>query len=77
MSDLCQPQYRILWARYVKDDEGDGQSLRTDVACCRYCFRVWNVAFSASMTLVEFKAGLRKPGEEAETLNNQLIQYTA
>ena len=40
MSDLCQPQYRILWARYIKDDEGDGQSLRTDGACCWYCFRV-------------------------------------
>ena len=24
MSDLCQPQYRILWARYIKDDEGMG-----------------------------------------------------
>ena len=30
MSDLCQPQYRILWARCIKDDEGDGQSLITD-----------------------------------------------
>ena len=24
MPDLRQPQYRILWARYVKDDEGGG-----------------------------------------------------
>ena len=77
MSDLCQPQYRILWARYINDDEGDGQSLRTDGACCWYCFRVWNVAFSASTTLIEFKAGLRKSGEEADTLNEQLTKYTA
>ena len=51
--------------------------MRTDGACCWYCFRVWNVAFSASMTLIEFKAGLRKVGEEADTLNDQLTKYTA
>ena len=57
MSDLRQPQYRILWARYIKDDEGDGQSLRTDGALCWYCFRVWNVAISASMTLFRVQGG--------------------
>jgi hypothetical protein len=29
------------------------------------------------MTLLEFKAGLRKAGEEADTLNEQLTKYTA
>ena len=29
------------------------------------------------MTLVEFKAGLRKVGEEADTLNEQLTKYIA
>ena len=29
------------------------------------------------MTLIEFKAGLRKAGEEADTLNEQLTKYTA
>ena len=82
MPDPCQPQFKILWAQYVKDELADKQSslsstLRIDGPCCWCCFRLRNVFYSASMTQVVFKTNLHKPGQDGEHVREDFEKFNA